>query len=163
MRVATLSENGLFSGTESSERMDSIEGYTPHSNEDREARFDQVGPQYFTHVGIPILLGRDLNERDAPGAPRVAVINETMAKFYFPGVSPIGKHFNPDKEFRLEIVGVVRDAKDHDFRDQPAAPLLRFLLPADRRHFDSQFRNPHAGPSRQRHGRAAQHGPVLRS
>ncbi len=132
VRVATLSENCLFSGTEYGERMVSIEGYTPGSNEDREAHYDQVGPQYFTHVGIPILLGRDLNERDAPGAPRVVVINETMANFYFPGVNPIGKHITPEQEFRLEIVGVVRDAKDHDLRDQPVRRFyVSYFQPID--------------------------------
>ena len=39
------------------------------------ARFDQIGPLYFTNIGIPLLLGRDMTERDSANAPRVAVIN----------------------------------------------------------------------------------------
>jgi predicted permease len=124
VRLATFSENGLFSGPESGDRIDDIDGYTAHSDEERECAFDQAGPQYFTNVGIPILLGRDLNERDQPGAPRVAVINETMAKFYFRGANPIGKHFTASK-VRLEIVGVARDVHDHDHR---AAPYRRFYV-----------------------------------
>ena len=125
VRVATFSENGLFSRTDSQEGLENVEGFTPHSDQEMETYFDQIGPLYFTNIGIPILLGRDLNERDLPGAPRVAVINDTMAKFYFPGVNPVGRHFNTDKQTRLEIVGVVRDAQDHDFRE---TPLRRFYV-----------------------------------
>jgi len=125
VRVATFSENGLFSGTESAEDLKEVEGFTLHSEQDKNALYDQVGPQYFTHVGIPVMVGRDINERDLPGAPRVAVINETMAKFYFPGSNPVGKHFIPDQGVRLEIVGVVRDVRDHDLRD---APPRRFYV-----------------------------------
>lgn len=124
VRLATFSENGLFSGSESGEDVSDIEGFTARSKEEAECRFDQAGPQYFTNVGIPILLGRDLNERDQPGAPPVAIINESMAKFYFKGISPIGKHFTASK-VRLEIVGVVRDIHDHDHRE---APLRRFYV-----------------------------------
>jgi len=96
-----------------------VEGFTPNSEKDREARFDQVGPGYFTGVGIPILLGRDINERDLPGAPRVAVINESMAKFYFHGANPVGKHLSMSRGKQIEIVGVVKDAQDHDFHWEP--------------------------------------------
>ena len=123
IRAATFSENGLFSRTESGAHLD-VEGFTPGSEDDRLARFDQVGPGYFTNVGIPLLLGRDISERDIPGATRVAVINDTMAKFYFHGTNPIGKHLGHD-EMSMEIVGVVRDAQDHDFRWEP---LRRFYV-----------------------------------
>jgi predicted permease len=114
---ATFSENGLFSGAESGDNVD-VEGFTPASDKDRECRFDQIGPDYFTNIGVPVLLGRDMSERDVPGAPRVAIINETMAKFYFPGVNPVGRHFTGSK-VRLEIAGVVRDVQDHSFRWEP--------------------------------------------
>ncbi len=132
VRVATFSENGLFSGTESGEQIEEIEGFTPGSDKDRETRFDQIGPEYFTNVGIRILLGRDIGERDVPGAPRVAVINDTMAKFYFKGASPIGTHFIAGGKVRLEIVGVVRDAQDHDFRDEPVRRFyVSYFQPID--------------------------------
>jgi hypothetical protein len=105
VRVATFSENGLFSGPESGENIEDIEGFTPNSDHDRQCMFDQIGPQYFTHVGIPILLGRDISGRDQPGAPRVTVINDTMAKFYFKGSNPIGKHFTA-----VSLITVTRGA-----------------------------------------------------
>ncbi len=115
VRAATFSENGLFSGTDSGTGID-VEGFTPSGPDDKNARFDQIGPGYFTNIGIPILLGRDMTERDSPGAQRVTIVNDTMAKFYFKGANPIGKHVTFDK-LALEIVGVVSDARDHDFRD----------------------------------------------
>jgi len=131
VRIATFSENGLFSGTESGAGIENVDGFTPSSDRDRTTRYDQIGPQYFTNLGIPILLGRDINERDLPGAPRVTVINDTMAKFYFKGVSPIGKHFTADKVV-LEVVGVVRDAQDHDFRDPPVRRFyVSYFQPID--------------------------------
>jgi predicted permease len=134
VRTATFSENGLFSGTESALDVD-IEGFTPASDGDKEARFDQIGPGYFTGVGIPILLGRDMSERDVPGATPVVIINDTMAKFYFHGTSPIGKHIRsgiPEAKFDLDIVGVVRTAQDHDFRAKPVRRFyVSYLQPID--------------------------------
>jgi predicted permease len=132
VRSITFSENGLFSGTESSARLASIEGFAPAADEDRDVRFDQVGPGYFTQVGIPIVAGRDITERDGPGAPRVAVINETMARFYFRGENPIGRHLRLDDEVSLEVVGVARDARDHTFRDDVLRRMyVSYLQPVD--------------------------------
>ena len=126
VRTVTFSENGLFSGTESGTPLEA-EGFTPASDDDRVARFDQAGPAYFTNVGIPIVLGRDFTEHDAVDAPRVTVINDTMARFYFPNQSPIGKHIHVrgPSDVVLEIVGVARDAQDHDLRQ---APVRRFYV-----------------------------------
>ena len=57
---ATFSENGLFSGTES-ETVVRIDGYTPSDEQAARVRYDQVGPGYFTQVGIPLLAGRDIS------------------------------------------------------------------------------------------------------
>jgi predicted permease len=130
VRSATFSENGLFSGTESGANVD-VEGFTPSSDKDKEVRFDQIGPDYFTKIGIPILLGRDIGERDVPGAPRVVVINDTMAKFYFHGANPLGKHVTAIKT-PLEIVGVVRDVQDHDLRWEPLRRIyVSYFQPID--------------------------------
>ncbi len=128
VRAATFSENGLFSGAESATPVvtDSVH---PAAGADHMPHFDQIGPNYFTVTGIPILLGRDLTARDDAASPQVTIINETMAKFYFPGVNPIGHHLrstDADDKFDLEIVGVVRDAVDHSFR---TAPVSRFYVP----------------------------------
>jgi predicted permease len=107
-RAVTLSENGLFSGTESADQV-TVEGYQSDKDENRHARFDQVGPDYFESVGIPIRLGRGVGAQDAETSPRVCVVNEAFAKFYFGTANPIGKHVTdefPDTRETFEIVGV---------------------------------------------------------
>ena len=128
VRAATFSDNGLFSGSESGDRI-TVEGYKPQKRGDNSARFDQVGPNYFSVVGIPMLLGRDIGIRDTATSAKVCVINETMAKFYFGDRNPIGKHVTdefPDTRETFEIVGVSKDDRDHRLRgDIPR----RFYIP----------------------------------
>jgi predicted permease len=133
VRTVTFSENGLFTGTESASEIE-VDGFAPAARDDRNTRFDQVGPRYFTNVGIPLLLGRDIDETDGPGRTRVAVINETMARFYFPQGNPIGRHFRAIEtpEVELEVVGVARDARDHGFRQPPVRRFyVSYLQPID--------------------------------
>jgi predicted permease len=129
VRAVTYSENGLFSGTESGDNI-SVEGYKSQKPEDRHARFDQTGPNYFTTVGIPILLGRDIGPQDMESAESVCVVNEAFAKFYFGAQNPIGKHVtdeSPDTRKTFTIVGVARDARDHSLRREI---FRRFYLSA---------------------------------
>jgi macrolide transport system ATP-binding/permease protein len=82
-----------------------------------------VGPQFLTTMQIPILLGREIEERDRLNSPQVAVINEQFAKINFPGESPLGKHLllsnNPEGNGRdMEIVGVARNAHYGNLRRQ---------------------------------------------
>ncbi|MGC4056062.1 MAG: ABC transporter permease [Paludibaculum sp.] len=128
VRAATLSENGLFSGTESGDRI-TVEGYKPQKRGDDSARFDQVGPDYFATIGVPILMGRDIGPQDTATSAKVCVINETMAKFYFGGANPLGKHVTdefPDTRETFEIVGVARDDRDHGLQ---GTIHRRFFIP----------------------------------
>jgi predicted permease len=125
--AASYSDNGLFADRESGTRI-RIPGYQPTTRADAIVRFDQVGPDYFHTVGIPILLGRDIADSDTAKAPRVAVINESMAKFYFGKRTPVGQTIFYDGRtvhFTLTIVGVSRDVRDHLVRD---APPRRFYV-----------------------------------
>jgi predicted permease len=77
-----------------------------------------IGPSYFTTMQIPLIAGREIDERDTPGSLSVAMISENFAKVNFPGENPIGKHVSllgrykhPETGRDLEIVGVVKDAK----------------------------------------------------
>src|SRR6185436_2377067 len=78
-------------------------------------------------MGIPLVLGRALTDRDDTNAPAVAVINETAARKYFPGENPIGRRFgtSPETTGQIEIVGVLRDAKYNSVRD--AAPPTMYV------------------------------------
>jgi predicted permease len=89
-----------------------------------------VGTNYFGALGIPIILGRDFGPRDTPAAQKVAIINETMAKFYFGNGNPLGRKMWIEDEERknepIEIVGVARDVRDHAVR----GPVQRrFYIP----------------------------------
>ena len=129
VRAVAYSENGLFSGTESGDRI-TVEGYKPEKPRDASSRFDQVGPDYFTAVGIPIILGRGIGARDVESAEPVCVVNEAFAKFYFGSRNPIGKHVTdefPDTHKTFVIVGVARDARDHSLRQEI---FRRFYLSA---------------------------------
>jgi predicted permease len=117
VRAATFSENGIFSGTESGTTV-RIEGVQSPDGDGLGVAYDCIGAGYFQTIGIPLAAGRDITLQDGPGAPYVAVINEAMAQKYFAGVSPLGKRIvvtgPPDQEY--EIVGVARNARDHDLR-----------------------------------------------
>ncbi|HEY4677323.1 MAG TPA: ABC transporter permease [Candidatus Angelobacter sp.] len=128
VRAVTSSKNGLFSGSESGNTI-KVEGYTSKNDADLQAAFDEVGPDYFRGVGIPMLLGRDIGLQDTETSPKVAVINETMAKFYFGKANPIGRKFivdDPGSKGPVEIVGVARDARDHKLK---GSVDRRFYLP----------------------------------
>ena len=120
LRSATVSHNGLFSGSESGDPI-SVEGYVPKQGEEMDAAMDHVGPGYFSTVGIPILLGREIDEHDSTNTMRPAVINQTFAKRFFPGTNPIGKRVSdtyPGNPTDMVVVGVVADAKYRDLREK---------------------------------------------
>ena len=76
--------------------------------------FNAVGPGYFATLRLPVLEGRALGPEDTANSPRVAVINETMERRFFPGVSPVGKRIgigDATSPRNIEIVGVVRNSK----------------------------------------------------
>ena len=80
------------------------------------AGFRAVTPGYLETIGVPLMGGRFLTKEDRDGAPRVAVINESMARQYFPGVRALGQRIQlgtePSADFPvIEIVGVVGDVK----------------------------------------------------
>jgi predicted permease len=128
VRAVTLSENGLFSGTEGADAIAVVGVPQPPENE-REARNDLIAPNYFSTLGIPILLGRDIGPQDTDTSPRVAVINQSMAKFYFRNENPIGRRFYVDdlehRDQLIEIVGVVPDSKQNALTKPPARRYYR--------------------------------------
>ncbi|HUJ30053.1 MAG TPA: ABC transporter permease [Candidatus Acidoferrum sp.] len=128
VRGVTFSQNGLFSHSESDDPI-SIEGFTPKSGQDMESRFDQVGPNYFSTIGIPILLGREIGLQDSGNGQRVGVINQTMAKYYFGDSNPIGRRIwdeFPTNRVNFVVVGVAADAKYNSIREKTPR---RFYVP----------------------------------
>jgi putative ABC transport system permease protein len=92
----------------------SVEGRPARPGDEPQADYLSVSPNYFDVMRIRLLRGRGFTERDAEGAPAVALINETMARRVFPGEDPLGKRLTIDymeRRVGLEIVGVVADTK----------------------------------------------------
>jgi putative ABC transport system permease protein len=91
------------------------EGQDPSPSQPNVAFFIGTSPDYFRALGTPLVQGRVFDERDAVGAPKVVVLNKTLATRLFPGEDPIGKRFKlinseQSDEWR-SIVGVVGDVK----------------------------------------------------
>ncbi|MEO6209493.1 MAG: ABC transporter permease [Gemmatimonadaceae bacterium] len=126
---ASLSENGIFSGTESGTNV-RVEGFTARSDADTNIAYDDVGPGYFHTIGAHVLQGRDFETRDNESGPTVAIINKTAAQFFFPHGNAIGSHVTADS-VTFEIVGIVSDVEEQDLRADPT-----------RRLYISAFQNP---------------------
>jgi predicted permease len=130
VKQAAVSENGIFSGTEGGTTLRAIDGYVPVNESDLNMAFDEIGPGYFETIGAQLLLGRDFTERDNDASQHYTIINDTASKFYFRDANPIGRKLTiPDNNqipIQYEVVGVVRDVRDHSVRE---AVDRRFYLP----------------------------------
>jgi predicted permease len=100
-----------------------VEGYESKEGESMNPCFNYVAPGFFSTLGIPLLAGRDIGPNDLLGAPNVAVVNETFARYFFKDESPIGRRFGfarrENSGFDVEIVGVVKDGKSATLREKP--------------------------------------------
>jgi len=129
VRGVTYSMLGLLGGAEINLSV-SVEGQT-ESGRDMSANSDHVGPNYFSTLGIPVLSGREIDQRDENGGQRVTVINRTMAQYYFGDADPVGQRIRTPGDpgsppIELTIVGVVADAKYHRAKEQS---VRRFYTP----------------------------------
>lgn len=121
--AASYSEDGIFSGGESLGHVD-IPGVVNKTDSLAGINYDRVGPGYFRAVGATLLRGRDFESHDAEPGVNVAVIDQTMARKYFPRVDAIGRTLTLDS-VTYSIVGVVRDVQEADVR---GAPVRRAYL-----------------------------------
>jgi predicted permease len=119
VRSVSMSEMGLLSGNQWGMTV-RVDGYQSKEGEDMNPGVDGVGTRYFSTMGIPLLSGREFTEKDLPGAPRVAIVNETMARRYWGGSSPVGRRiaFGRDSTAAIEIVGVVKDVRSLALREE---------------------------------------------
>ncbi len=80
-----------------------------------------VSPKFFDTMQIPVLRGRDFDQRDVENPTASVLINETAAKKYFPNENPIGQRVgqSPEDSAQSEIVGIIRDTKYDSVRDAP--------------------------------------------
>jgi predicted permease len=111
VRSASLADEPLLGGS----YVDglSVEG----TNELGATSLRIVAPRFFETMGISIRLGRDFSTGDRTGSSKVAIINETIARRYFAGGNPIGKHVGISRVPDLTIVGVIADTKYQKLRE----------------------------------------------
>jgi predicted permease len=107
-------DGGPFSGHNSSGNL-TIEGYQAKPQEYVGSRMVAIGPGFFQALGVPVRAGREFQDRDEAGSPKVVVVNEAFARKYFAGRDPVGRRlmFGGREPVTLdrEIVGVVADVK----------------------------------------------------
>ena len=122
-----------------------VEGFSPKPGQDPQPFMNSVSPNYFATLGVPILQGRDFTTRDtlqlkhgqeSDGTPNLVpaaiIINESFAKKYFSGRNPLGRHLgfgaDPGTKTDMEIVGVVKDIKYTNLRDEiPVQAFVPYL------------------------------------
>jgi len=99
---------GLWSGPAYTREQNSL------TDDSREVRYNLVGPDFFTAMGVPLVQGRGFGPQDTDKSQKVAVITESMAQRFFPNTSPVGKRFGtdgPESSEQIEVIGVVKNAK----------------------------------------------------
>jgi putative ABC transport system permease protein len=94
--------------------------------------FNFVDRYYFATLRTPLLAGRDFIGTDSAKSQPVAVINQTLARRFFPGVNPVGHTFRPEGAARkldppIEVIGVAKDAKYESMREEPVPTVFRAL------------------------------------
>jgi putative ABC transport system permease protein len=125
--------NYLFTGVSRTHALREVEGRPAEPVEKWGAlEWAQVSGDYFQAMGIPLLRGRFFDERDGPDAPPVAIVNETLARRYWPGDDPVGKRFKGmdprgpgggKNDDWLTVVGVVKDMRSGGRERPPFAQV----------------------------------------
>jgi putative ABC transport system permease protein len=117
-----------------------IEGRPMAPKDHPSGDFFAAGVGYFRAMGIPIIKGRDFDDRDRYGSTPVVIITETLARQFFPNEDPIGKRIKPgintiegDKTTMREIIGVVGDVRN---RSLDTAPKQAYYVPQTQVPFD---------------------------
>jgi predicted permease len=112
VRAVTFSRHPLLSGSLGTREF-AVVGRPVEGNNRPSANIHIVRANFFETMELPVPLGRGLSSRDEANAPRVAVINQALARRFFPGENPVGKrlNFGSGQADEAEIVGVAQDAK----------------------------------------------------
>ncbi|MGH9161349.1 MAG: ABC transporter permease, partial [Vicinamibacteraceae bacterium] len=98
-----------------------VKGFESEPDIDSAAWYNEIAPGYFTTMGIPLIAGREFTPADSLKAPKVAIVNETFARKFGLGRDVVGKRMaigGEDETLEREIVGLVRDAKYSDVKQE---------------------------------------------
>jgi predicted permease len=134
VRAVTYSDRSLFAFDGAFPI--TVEGFEPRNEAEGGSTATFVGPGYFSSIGIPMLLGREIGPRDTPNSAPVCVTNEAFAKRFFPGRNPIGKHVTSTFPRPMQVVGVAANARVRSLRGNIDP---KFYAPADQTYGASWF------------------------
>jgi macrolide transport system ATP-binding/permease protein len=95
-----------------------VDGYQPPPEEQPTVQYNEVGPNYFSTMGIPLVSGREFTRADDEKSALVAVVNETMVARYWRGKNPIGERLQVKGRW-VQVVGVTKDSKYESVREAP--------------------------------------------
>jgi predicted permease len=102
---------GSFSSTPTA-----VDGYQSPPDEQPIVQYNEVGPDYFVTMGIPLVSGREFNRADDEKSVLVAIVNETMAAKYWGGRNPIGERVQVKGQW-MQVVGIAKDSKYQSVRE----------------------------------------------
>jgi predicted permease len=95
-----------------------VEGFVPRQGERMSINWNLISTDYFKTLRIPLVAGREFTAYDTLLTPKVAIINEAFARYFFGKTNPIGRRIGTGGAPDMEIVGVVKDAKYVDLREE---------------------------------------------
>jgi predicted permease len=99
-----------------------IEGYSAKQDERPDPHMQYCSPGFFKTLKIPLLLGRDFNDGDVRGAPKVGIVNQKFVKKYFGNTDPLGRHIgmgiDPGTKLDITVIGVAGDTKYENMREE---------------------------------------------
>jgi len=99
-----------------------VEGTPADAAESQHVNWNGIAAGHFANLQIPLLAGREFTRQDTANAPKVVIVNETMAKKFFANGQAVGKHMKfgaGDGPLNMEIVGVVKNSLHSDLREKP--------------------------------------------
>jgi predicted permease len=134
VRSAGLAGTGPFSGREDTPPVAVPESQSQAEGPDH-VIVDRVSPRFFESLGVPLLAGRDFSFADQEGAPKTAIIDETVAHNLFSGVNPLGRRIaigRAPNVTEFEIIGVVKATKYKSLREEAQGAVYLSLLQGDR-------------------------------
>ena len=117
VKGASIAVEALLTDSEASITV-RVEGYAPKEGENMNPQVNPVAPDFLKTLRMPLVAGREFTREDRLGAPKVAIVNEEFARYFFGSESPIGRRFGFGRSqgTDIEIVGLARESKSMNLR-----------------------------------------------
>jgi putative ABC transport system permease protein len=118
-------------GTASSVALRAVEGRDLPANREFSVTWSTINGEYFEAMGVPLLQGRFFSHDDGPNSPHVAIIDQSMARQYWPSQDPIGKRFKGQdrrgaNDDWLTVIGVVGDKRRNGLENRPGSHVFEW-------------------------------------